>query len=278
MRITSIKHNHNAVTTISDSVFIISRWQPIPVNWCGFMILQLLVLLPQYRQIIFWKAAHFRRMKFNVLLAQQYHQITQLSQQQHISYMCLRYTRVYTTHTFEMKNYKAELPVAQKICAPTLLLPLAHFNAKYMQNLKLASISTIYSCPYAAPCHQHLLLHLLISMQNKYEAHMSSILFHLCAYTTLYALLINRFLLVAFPCLQTHFTSIYHITALHIITFYTQSKRLLLTIIHCSLYTESSFVHGRSAAQMTLGPSQPPTPSCILYIDVLGSHCSSSLT
>jgi len=27
---------------------------------------------------------------------------------------------------------------------------------------------------------------------------------------------------------------------------------------------------------MTLGPSQPPTPSCILYIDVLGSHCSSS--
>jgi len=28
---------------------------------------------------------------------------------------------------------------------------------------------------------------------------------------------------------------------------------------------------------MTLGPSQPPTPSCILYIDVLGSHCSSLL-
>jgi len=28
---------------------------------------------------------------------------------------------------------------------------------------------------------------------------------------------------------------------------------------------------------MTFGPSQPPTPSCILYIDVLGSHCSSSL-
>ena len=24
---------------------------------------------------------------------------------------------------------------------------------------------------------------------------------------------------------------------------------------------------------MTLGPLQPPTPSCILYIDVLGSHC-----
>jgi len=68
MRITLIKHN--AITTISDSVFIISRWQPIPVNWCGFMILQLLVLLPQYRQIIFWKAAHFRRTKFNVLLAQ----------------------------------------------------------------------------------------------------------------------------------------------------------------------------------------------------------------
>jgi len=28
---------------------------------------------------------------------------------------------------------------------------------------------------------------------------------------------------------------------------------------------------------MALGPSQPPTPSCILYIDVLGSHYSSSL-
>ena len=132
MRITLIKHN--AITTISDSVFIISRWQPIPVNWCGFMILQLLVLLPQYRQIIFWKAAHFRRTKFNVLLAQQYHQITQLSQQQHISYVCLRYTRLYATHTFEMKNYKAELPAAQKICAPTLLLLLAHLNAKYMQS------------------------------------------------------------------------------------------------------------------------------------------------
>jgi len=68
MIITSIKRN--AVTTISDSVFIISRWQPIPVNRCGFMILQLLVLLPQHREIIFWKAAHFRRTNFNVQLAQ----------------------------------------------------------------------------------------------------------------------------------------------------------------------------------------------------------------
>ena len=25
---------------------------------------------------------------------------------------------------------------------------------------------------------------------------------------------------------------------------------------------------------MILGPTQPPTPSCILYIDVLGNHCS----
>jgi len=33
-----------------------------------------------------------------------------------------------------MKNYKAELPIAQKICAPTLLLLLARFNAKYMQS------------------------------------------------------------------------------------------------------------------------------------------------
>ena len=37
----------------------------------------------------------------------------------------------------------------------------------------------------------------------------------------------------------THFTSISHITALHILHFYTQSKRLLLTIVHCSLYTVS---------------------------------------
>jgi len=51
------------------------------------------------------------------------------------TYVCLRYTRLYhATHTFEMKNYKAELPVAQKICAPTLLLLLPHFNAKYMQS------------------------------------------------------------------------------------------------------------------------------------------------
>ena len=31
------------------------------------------------------------------------------------------------------------------------------------------------------------------------------------------------------------------------ITFYTQRKRLLLTIMHCSLYTTNSFVLGRSA-------------------------------
>jgi len=48
------------------------------------------------------------------------------------------------------------------------------------------------------------------------------------------------------------------------ITFYTQRKRLLLTIINCSLDTISSFVLGRSAAQTTPGPSQTPTPSCIL--------------
>jgi len=31
------------------------------------------------------------------------------------------------------------------------------------------------------------------------------------------------------------------------------------------------------AASMTLGPSQPPTPSSILYIDVLGSYRSTTL-
>ena len=44
------------------------------------------------------------------------------------------------------------------------------------------------------------------------------------------------------------------------ITFYTQNKRLLLTIIHCSLYKISSFALRRSAASLTLGPSQPPLP------------------
>jgi len=28
---------------------------------------------------------------------------------------------------------------------------------------------------------------------------------------------------------------------------------------------------------MILGPARPPTPSCILCMDVLRSHCSSSL-
>jgi len=76
-------------------------------------------------------------------------------------------------------------------------------------------------------------------------------------------------------CNAFYFNSAYNCIA-HI-TFYTQSKRLLLTIIHCSLYTRSNFVLGRSAAWMAPGPSQPPTPSCILYIDVLGSYRSSTL-
>jgi len=56
---------------------------------------------------------------------------------------------------------------------------------------------------------------------------------------------LNRVLLVACPCLQRivlQFTIQPHCTC----TFYTQSKRLLLTT-HCSLYTISSFVLGRSA-------------------------------
>jgi len=55
---------------------------------------------------------------------------------------------------------------------------------------------------------------------------------------------LNRFLLVAFPCLQR----ILPYNRFAHITFYTQSNRLLPTIIHCSLYTENSFVYGRSAA------------------------------
>ena len=58
---------------------------------------------------------------------------------------------------------------------------------------------------------------------------------------------LNRFLLVAFlSCNAFYFNLLYNRFA-HI-TLYTQSKRLILTMIHCSLYTESSFVYGRSAA------------------------------
>jgi len=74
----------------------------------------------------------------------------------------------------------------------------------------------------------------------------------------------------------THCTSICRITVLHILHFIPRVK-YIPTIIHCSLYTESGFVYGRSAPWMSLGPSQPPTPPCILYIDVLGGHCISSL-
>ena len=104
MRITSIKHN--AVTTISDSVFIISRWQPIPVNRCGFMIWQLLVLLPQYRQ------PHSGRQHISDVQNLMYYwhsSITKLHNKASSStfHMCAYDAgRLYATHTFEIKNYK----------------------------------------------------------------------------------------------------------------------------------------------------------------------------
>jgi len=58
---------------------------------------------------------------------------------------------------------------------------------------------------------------------------------------------LNRFLLVTFPCLQRILLQ-FTINRFAHITFYTQSKRLLLNTIQCSLYTESSFVYGRPAA------------------------------
>ena len=58
---------------------------------------------------------------------------------------------------------------------------------------------------------------------------------------------LNRFLVVAFPCLQRILLQFTFNPYAHI-TFITQSKRLTKTIIHCSLYIESSFVYGRSAA------------------------------
>ena len=57
----------------------------------------------------------------------------------------------------------------------------------------------------------------------------------------------NRFLLVAFLACNAFYFNLAYNRFTHN-TFYTQSKRLLPTIIHCSLYTESSFVCGRSAA------------------------------
>jgi len=60
---------------------------------------------------------------------------------------------------------------------------------------------------------------------------------------------LKRFLLVAsivLACNTIYFNLPYNRFA-HV-TFYIQNKRLLLTIIHCSLYTISSFVLGRSAA------------------------------
>jgi len=55
---------------------------------------------------------------------------------------------------------------------------------------------------------------------------------------------------------------------------YTQNNRLFLTAINCSLHTVSSFALGKSAAWMTPGLSQPPTPSifklvCLEVIAVL---------
>jgi len=57
---------------------------------------------------------------------------------------------------------------------------------------------------------------------------------------------LNRFLLWLFLACDAFYFNLPYNRFAHI-TFYTQSKRLLLTIMHCSLYTESSFVLGRSA-------------------------------
>ena len=57
----------------------------------------------------------------------------------------------------------------------------------------------------------------------------------------------NRFLLVAFLACNAFYFNLPYNRFTHI-TLYTQSKRLIPTIIHCSLYAESSFVYGRSAA------------------------------
>jgi len=66
---------------------------------------------------------------------------------------------------------------------------------------------------------------------------------------------------LALPALD--FTSVYLVTALPISHFIPRAKDVYY-IVHYSLYKISSFALGRSAASMTFGPSQPPTPSSIL--------------
>jgi len=58
---------------------------------------------------------------------------------------------------------------------------------------------------------------------------------------------LNHFLLVAWFACNTFYFNLLYNRVIHI-TFYTQSKRLLLNIMHCSLYKISSFALGRSAA------------------------------
>jgi len=58
---------------------------------------------------------------------------------------------------------------------------------------------------------------------------------------------LNHFLLVAWLCLQYILLQFAVQPHAHV-TFYTQSKRLLLTIMHYSLYTLSSFALGRAGA------------------------------
>jgi len=58
---------------------------------------------------------------------------------------------------------------------------------------------------------------------------------------------LNHFLMVAWPYLLCIYFNLPYNRITHI-TFYTQSKRLLLAIIHCSHYTMSSFALGKSAA------------------------------
>jgi len=54
------------------------------------------------------------------------------------------------------------------------------------------------------------------------------------------------------------FASIYRITALHMLHFILRAKDFLLTIIHCSLCTFSSFVLGRSAALRSIYTEEFP--------------------
>jgi len=74
---------------------------------------------------------------------------------------------------------------------------------------------------------------------------------------------LHHFLLVAWPLPATHFASIQHNRIVHI-KFYTQSKRLLLTGLHCSFYTKVASSFGGLQSKWPLVLRNLPLPHAFL--------------